>query len=65
MKSTRNLICEKLDLLRENIPEKEVKVSWSKYQADQVLPHSKGGETVIENGELLCSYHNLFKGNRK
>lgn len=50
--------------LREDVPEKEARVSWSKYQADHVLPHSKGGETVIENGELLCSFHNLSKGNR-
>ena len=50
--------------LREGVPEKEARVSWSKYQADHVLPHSKGGETVIENGELLCSFHNLSKGNR-
>ena len=50
--------------LREGKPEKEAKVSWSKYQADHVLPHSKGGKTVIQNGELLCSYHNLSKGNR-
>ncbi|GAA4803430.1 GmrSD restriction endonuclease domain-containing protein [Litoribaculum gwangyangense] len=50
--------------LREGVPEKEAIVSWSKYQADHVLPHSKGGETIIENGELLCSFHNLSKGNR-
>jgi hypothetical protein len=50
--------------LRDKIPEKEARVSWSKYQADHVLPHSKGGGTTIENGELLCSFHNLSKGNR-
>jgi hypothetical protein len=50
--------------LREDVPEKEAKVSWSKYQADHVLPHSKGGKTIIENGELLCSFHNQSKGNR-
>lgn len=50
--------------LREGKPESESKVSWSNYQADHVLPHSKGGKTIIENGELLCSYHNLSKGNR-
>lgn len=50
--------------LREGKPEKEAKVSWSDYQADHVLPHSKGGKTIIENGELLCSYHNQSKGNR-
>ena len=52
------------ECLREGKPEKEAKVSWSEYQADHVLPHSKGGETIIENGELLCSFHNLSKGNR-
>ena len=50
--------------LREGVPEKEARVSWSKYQADHVLPHSKGGETIISNGELLCATHNLYKGNR-
>lgn len=50
--------------LREGNSENESKVSWSNYQADHVLPHSKGGKTIIENGELLCSYHNLSKGNR-
>ncbi|MCL9771220.1 DUF262 domain-containing protein [Flavobacterium sp. HXWNR69] len=50
--------------LREGKPENESKVSWSNYQADHVLPHSKGGKTIIENGELLCSYHNLSKGNK-
>jgi hypothetical protein len=48
--------------LREGKPENEAKVSWSKYQADHVLPHSKGGKTNIENGELLCTHHNQSKG---
>lgn len=48
--------------LLEDKPENEAKVSWSKYQADHVLPHSKGGKTDIENGELLCAYHNQSKG---
>jgi hypothetical protein len=50
--------------LREEKPENECRVSWSEYQADHVLPHSKGGQTVIENGELLCVHHNLSKGAR-
>lgn len=48
--------------LREQKPENEAKVSWSDYQADHVMPHAKGGQTVLENGELLCSYHNQSKG---
>lgn len=47
---------------RDGKPEKEARVSWSNYQADHIIPHSKGGETHIKNGELLCSYHNLSKG---
>lgn len=48
--------------LREGKPENEAKVSWSKYQADHVIPHAKGGKSILENGELLCSYHNQSKG---
>ncbi len=50
------------ECLREGKPEKEARVGWSNYQADHVLPHSKGGQTILENGELLCSYHNQAKG---
>ncbi|AXG71446.1 hypothetical protein KORDIASMS9_03703 [Kordia sp. SMS9] len=49
--------------LREGKPERECRVSWSNFQADHVLPHSKGGQTVLENGELLCVAHNLAKSN--
>ena len=48
--------------LREEKPENEAKVGWSGYQADHVIPHAKGGKTVLENAELLCSYHNQSKG---
>lgn len=48
--------------LREGKPENEAKVSWSEFQADHVVPHSKGGKTILENGELLCRYHNQTKG---
>jgi 5-methylcytosine-specific restriction endonuclease McrA len=50
------------ECLREGKPELEAKVSWSEYQADHVFPHSKGGKTILENGELLCRHHNLSKG---
>ncbi len=48
--------------LRDSKPENEAKVSWSNYQADHVVPHAKGGKTILENSELLCSYHNRSKG---
>lgn len=50
--------------LRDGKPENEARVSWSEFHADHVIPHSKGGKTILENGELLCKYHNLSKGNR-
>ena len=50
------------ECLREGKPENESKVSWSNYQADHVIPHSKGGRTILDNSELLCSYHNQSKG---
>jgi 5-methylcytosine-specific restriction endonuclease McrA len=53
-------LCQKC--LKEGKPENEAKVSWSKYQTDHVIPHSKGGKTEIENAELLCAYHNQSKG---
>ena len=53
-------ICQ--ECLREGKPEKEAQVSWSQYQADHVIPHSKGGKTILINGELLCNYHNQSKG---
>jgi hypothetical protein len=52
------------ECLREGKPEKEASVSWSKYQADHVIPHSRGGKTKIENSELLCAHHNQSKGAR-
>jgi len=48
--------------LRDGKPENESKVSWSDFQADHVIPHAKGGKTIVDNGELLCSYHNQSKG---
>ena len=49
--------CSKLGL-----PDDEARVPWSEYDADHVVPHSKGGPTVIENAQVLCRTHNLAKG---
>ncbi len=50
------------ECLREGKTESEAKVNWSNFQADHVIPHSKGGQTTLSNAELLCSYHNQSKG---
>ncbi len=54
-----NGLCQQC--LAEGKPEEEAIVSWSEFQADHVLPHSKGGQTIIENGQVLCRYHNAKK----
>lgn len=48
--------------LAEKKPEKEALVSWSYYQADHVVPHARGGETSVENAQVLCATHNQRKG---
>lgn len=53
-------LCQKC--IAEGKNEKEAKVSWSQYEADHVIPHSKGGQTIIENAQVLCKYHNASKG---
>ncbi len=42
----------------------EVDPIWVSYDADHVVPHSKGGQTLVENAQVLCRYHNQQKGNR-
>lgn len=48
--------------MEEGKPEKECQVSWSQYQADHIYPHARGGETEVENGQVLCTFHNQSKG---
>ncbi len=48
--------------LADGLGEKEARVPWSEFEADHVLPHSKGGQTLIENGQVLCRMHNQKKG---
>lgn len=38
------------------------KCEWNDYQADHIVPWSQGGETTIENGQVLCSSCNKKKG---
>ncbi|MFZ0748999.1 MAG: HNH endonuclease, partial [Pyrinomonadaceae bacterium] len=45
-------------------PEKECIVPWAEYDADHVMPHTKGGKTVTPNAQVTCRYHNQKKGAR-
>jgi len=36
----------------------------SQFHADHVVPYSKGGMTITNNGQALCAACNLQKGNR-
>jgi hypothetical protein len=48
--------------LDEGYSEQEAEVPWSDFHADHIMPWSAGGPTTIENGQLLCRYHNQSKG---
>lgn len=49
--------------LNEGKNEVEARVNWKEFEADHILPHSKGGKTAVWNGQVLCRYHNAKKGN--
>lgn len=48
--------------LKAGKSKKDATVSWSEYQADHVVPHTKGGATDVENAQVLCKLHNQRKG---
>jgi hypothetical protein len=50
--------CERHGLLFGRCKETE------KLHADHVHPHSKGGSTMVSNGQVLCSRHNKQKAAR-
>jgi len=52
-------ICQQC--LKEGKPDNEAQVSWKNYQADHIFPYAKGGQTIIENAQVLCGYHNVRK----
>jgi len=54
-----NGLCQRC--LAEGKPQREARVPWSEYEADHVIPHSKGGLTDVENAQVLCRYHNQQK----
>ncbi len=50
--------------LKKGKSDKESLVSWKDYEADHILPHVRGGKTIIENAQVLCKYHNRSKKDR-
>ena len=40
-----------------------IKLTWDDWHCDHIMPHSKGGATTVENGQVSCSACNLSKGN--
>lgn len=40
-----------------------IKVTGENIHFDHIYPWSKGGETVLDNLQILCAHHNLAKGN--
>ena len=53
-------LCQKC--VQEGKTEKESTVSWGEYEADHIFPYAKGGLTDVNNGQVLCKYHNAQKG---
>ena len=37
---------------------------WDNWEADHIIPHSKGGKTIVSNGQVACPSCNSAKGNK-
>lgn len=44
-----------------NNPDCDIDCEWGNWHADHIVPHSRGGPTSVENGQLLCPSCNLKK----
>lgn len=38
--------------------------SYSKLEVDHIIPWANGGQTTLDNAQLLCKHHNASKGNK-
>ena len=52
-------ICQKC---LEEKNEDKAYVPWKDFEADHLKAHVAGGKTSIENGQVLCRFHNRSKG---
>jgi predicted restriction endonuclease len=50
--------------LAEGKSEEDALVPWHEFEADHLKPWSKEGKTTIENGQVLCRFHNRTKSNK-
>jgi hypothetical protein len=40
------------------------KCEWGNWEADHIIPHSKGGKTTVANGQVACPVCNAVKNNK-
>lgn len=53
----------KCSLTGKVIPKEEIQ-NHDLWHADHIIPYSKGGQTTLENGQLVCKRANLSKGSK-
>lgn len=44
-------------------PDCNLNVPYDQFHADHVVPHSRGGPTIVSNGQVLCARCNEKKQN--